>query len=178
MASSNWPRSRSWRGYLGLCRPSPVRRARLWSLKFVTFERRLPLSVFLIRHFFHPIDDLAVESFLNRDVGHGCRGGGAVPVFLARSKPDHIAGANLFDRAAGALSPAATGGDDQSLAERMGMPCRASTRFEGYAGAGDECGIRRLKQRIDPHRAGEPFGRSFRGSLRANSFDVQDCSTS
>src|SRR5690242_10652919 len=45
---------------------------------------RLP-AVLIVSDVLHPIDDLAIELFLNRDVGHGSAGSGAMPVFLAGS---------------------------------------------------------------------------------------------
>ena len=93
---------------------------------------------------------LAVELFLDGDVGHGRGRRGAVPVLLARREPDDIAGPDLLDRAALALDPAAAGRDDQRLAERMRVP--------GGAGAGLEGDARR------PTRAGS--GGRNSGSIR------------
>ena len=70
-----------------------------------------------------------------------------------------------------ALRAAATGRDDESLTQRMRVPCRPRSRLEGYAGALNKRRIGRLKKRIDSHRAGEPVCRSFAGRLRACSFD-------
>ena len=78
---------------------------------------------------------------------------------------------DLLDRAAFALNPAASGSDDESLTERMRMPCGPRARFEGYAGTLYKCRIGCLKKRINPYRAGEPLCRSLDGSLRANSLD-------
>ena len=94
-----------------------------------------------------------------------------MPVLFAGREPDHVTGPDLLDRPAFALSPAAASHDDESLAERMRMPCSSRSRFEGYAGALDERGIRRLKQRINSYHAREPLRRSLRGSLRARAFD-------
>jgi hypothetical protein len=44
---------------------------------------------------FQPVDGLAVELFLNGDVGHGRGGRGAMPVLLARRDPDHVARPDL-----------------------------------------------------------------------------------
>ena len=115
-------------------------------------------SVLLVGHMFHPFDDLAVEFFLNGDVGHGCLWCGSVPVLFVGREPDDVAGANLLNRAAIALSPAEAGGYDQGLAERMGVPCSPRTGLKGDAGALNECGIGCLKERIDAHRTGEPIG--------------------
>ena len=68
---------------------------------------------------------------------HGGRRRGAVPVLLAGRKPDDVAGPDFLDRAALALRPAAAGGDDQGLAERMGVPGGAGAGLEGDAGAAD-----------------------------------------
>src|SRR3954447_25732518 len=50
-----------------------------------------------------PVDGLAVELLLHRDVGHRCRARGAVPVLFARRKPHDITGPNLLDRSTPAL---------------------------------------------------------------------------
>ena len=97
---------------------------------------------------------------------------GSVPVLLAGRKPDHVARPDLLDRPAPALRPAAARRDEQGLAERMRMPRSPRTRLESDAGALNQRRIRRLKQRIDTDRAGEPIRRSLDGSLRANSLDV------
>jgi hypothetical protein len=41
---------------------------------------------------FHPVDGLAVELFLNGDVGHGGGGRGPVPMLLAGREPDDVEG--------------------------------------------------------------------------------------
>ena len=56
-----------------------------------------------------------------------------------------------------ALSPAAASRDDESLAERMRMPCSPRARLEGYAGTLNKCRIGCLKKRIDPYGAGKPL---------------------
>ena len=79
---------------------------------------------------FHPIDDFAVFLFLHGDMSHrGCRRS-SVPVFLSRRKPDHVTRSNFLNRTFPALSPAAAGGDDQRLTERMRMPGRARAGLE------------------------------------------------
>ena len=119
----------------------------------------------VVADMFQPVDDFAVEPFLNGDVGYGggrCR---AMPVFFAGRKPDDVARPNFLDGSAQALSPTTAGGNDESLTERMGMPSGTGARFEGDAGTRNKSGIGRLKERIDPHRAGEPVGRTFCGWL-------------
>jgi len=119
----------------------------------------------------HPVNHLSVFVSLNRDVSHGSRWRGAMPVFLAGREPDDITGPDLIDRASPMLDPAAPSRDDESLPEGMRMPCGARAGLEGYARALYPCRIRRLKKRIDPHGAGEPVGWSLAGGLRASSFD-------
>ena len=70
-----------------------------------------------------------------------------------------------------ALRPAETGGDDQRLAKRMGVPRGAGAGLEGDAGAEAARRFGRLKQRVDANGAGEVFGRSFSGGPGAVSFD-------
>ena len=52
-------------------------------------------------------------------------------MLFAGREPHDIAGADFLNRAAFALHPAATGRNDQRLAERMRMPGRARTGLEG-----------------------------------------------
>src|SRR5690348_1078291 len=92
---------------------------------------------------------------------------GAVPMLLVGREPDDIAWADFLDRAAFALDPAAAGGDDQGLAERMRVPRGARAGLEGDAGAGNARRVRRTEQRVDAHRAGEILRRSLAGCLRA-----------
>ena len=79
-----------------------------------------------------------VEFFLDGDVGHRrrWRRRRASASHQAGIR-DHVAGPDFLDRAAPALRAAAAGGNDQGLAERMGMPRGASARLEGDAGAED-----------------------------------------
>ena len=122
---------------------------------------------------FHPVDDLAVELFLNSDVRHGRSGCGSVPVFLAGREPDHITRPDLLDWSAFAPGPTAACRDDEGLTERMRMPRSPRTRIESYASTLNKCRIRCLEQqRIDRYRASEPLRRTPDGRLRANSFDV------
>lgn len=126
----------------------------------------------VVADFFHPVNDFAVEGFLNGDVGHGCGGGGAMPVFLARGKPDYVAGADFLDGSALALGPAAAGGDYEGLAEGMCVPGCSSTGLEGHAGGGGACGRVCLEQWVDADGAGKPIGGAFDGGLGTAFFDV------
>ncbi len=80
-----------------------------------------------------------------------------MPVLLAGGEPDHITGPDLLDRSAFALSPATAGSDDESLTERVSVPCRSRAWFEGYAGTLNECRVRRLKERVNSYGASEPL---------------------
>ena len=44
----------------------------------------------LIADLFHPIDGLAIELFLNSDVGHGRSRGGTVPMLFVWRNPGHV----------------------------------------------------------------------------------------
>ena len=72
-----------------------------------------------------------------------------------------------INAAAFALSPGAASRDDESLTERMRVPCSPRAGLESYAGTLNKCGIRCLKKRIDPYGASEPIGWPLRGRLRA-----------
>ena len=73
----------------------------------------------LVADLFQPINDLAVEIFLNGDVRYSSGVLSAVPMFFARREPDDIAGMNFFNRAALALRVSAAGVDNQILPERI-----------------------------------------------------------
>src|SRR3954469_16384332 len=118
-------------------------------------------SILLVRHFRHPINELPIECFLNRDVGHGCGWRGAVPMFFARRKPDDVAGANFFDGTAFALGPTEAGDDDQRLAEWMGVPGGPGARLEGDAGSSGAGRRAWLEEWIDANCAREPISRAF-----------------
>lgn len=76
--------------------------------------------------------------------------------FSPGGEPDDIAGMNLCDGAAEALGAAAAGGDDDGLAEGMGVPGGAGTGLEGDGGGCDAGGGLGLDEGIDAHGAGEP----------------------
>src|SRR6267378_4767041 len=59
--------------------------------------------ILLIANLLHPVHRLAVQRFLNGDMRHRRPRGGAVPMFLTRGKPDHVAWPDFLDRAALAL---------------------------------------------------------------------------
>src|SRR5664279_2660493 len=119
----------------------------------VRFRARPPMfssrPVLRVADVLQPFDDLAVEFFLNGDMGHRRGSRGAVPMFLAGRKPDHIARPDFLDRAALALRPAAASRDDQGLTQRMGVPRRSGARFKGDARAGDARRFGRPEQGID-----------------------------
>src|SRR5438445_5113073 len=94
------------------------------------------LPVLVITDLFHPIDVLAVECFGDRDMRHRGNRSGAVPMLLARRKPDDVARPDFLDRPALALHPTEAGGDNQCLPERMRVPGGARTRLESHVSAG------------------------------------------
>jgi hypothetical protein len=65
------------------------------------------------------------------------------------------------ERAALALHPTETGGDDQRLTERVRVPGRAGTGLERDLAGADAGRLRRLEHRIDPDRPSEPVFRAF-----------------
>src|SRR5947199_6051161 len=119
----------------------------------------------------HPFNGFSVELFLDSDVRHACTRRSSVPVLFTGRKPDNIAGTDLLDRASFALRPSKTRCNDESLSQRMCMPCGPRTRFERHTCALNQRGLRRLEERIDAYAPSEPLRRSFCGRLRANSFD-------
>src|SRR3954470_4709730 len=91
--------------------------------------------VLLVGDLLHPVHNLAVELFLDRDVRHGARQRGAVPVLLVGRAPDDVSRPDDPDGTAGALHVAAPGGADQRLTQRMRVPIAASAWFKGDVGA-------------------------------------------
>ena len=89
--------------------PSPIAETSRSLFPSLRFCIRFLLSrpILLVADLLHPFDRLAVERLLDGDMGHGGGRRGAVPVLLARREDDDVAGANLLDRAALALRPAA-----------------------------------------------------------------------
>src|SRR5919109_3845312 len=92
----------------------PVRKPfpciRLASCLCVTDRSDLPArsgQVLFVADRFHPVDGLAVETFLNGDVRHGRGWCGAMPMFLTRREPDNVPRTNVLDRTPPALDPAA-----------------------------------------------------------------------
>ena len=55
----------------------------------------------------HPIDNLAVQSFLNGDVSHSRGRCSPVPMLLPRREPNHISGTNFLDLTTFPLNPPA-----------------------------------------------------------------------
>jgi hypothetical protein len=93
--------------------------------------------VLVVGDVFEPVGGFAVEAFLDGDVGHGGGGGSAVPAFFAGGDPDDVAGADFFDGSAPAPDAAVARGDDEVLAEGVGVPGGACAGFEGDAGGGN-----------------------------------------
>src|SRR6266478_7357075 len=115
------------------------------------------LAELLVGNLLHPFDHLPILLFLNSDVCHGSGLRGAMPVLLTGREPDHVSGPDLLDRSTFALSPAAARRDDQSLAERMSVPCSSRARLERNASPLNKGGIGCPKKRIDTNRPSEPL---------------------
>src|SRR2546422_7354908 len=99
---------------------------------FILQTAEVGLTVLFVADLFHPVDNLPVELFLNGDVRHGRGWRSPMPVLLAGREPDHIAGPDLLDRPAFALSPSAARRNDKSLTEGMRVPCSPRPWLEGY----------------------------------------------
>src|SRR5882724_11368188 len=115
------------------------------------------LAVLLVGNLLHPVDHPPILLFLNSDVRHGSGLSCAMPVLLAGREPDHVTGLDFLNRSTFALSPAAASRDDQSLAERMSVPCSSRAWLERNASPLNKSGIGCLKKRIDTNRPSEPL---------------------
>src|SRR5437016_5979412 len=91
--------------------------------------------ILLVRDFLHPFNDLAVESFLDRDVRHRRRGRRPMPMLFAGRAHDHITRPDFFYGAAPALDPSAAGRHDQRLTEGMDVPGGTRTWLARDTGA-------------------------------------------
>src|SRR6202051_5371484 len=87
-------------------------------------------AVLRVADLFHPVDDFAVQRFLNGDMRHCVRRCCAVPVLLTGREPDDIAGPDFLSGAAFALHPAAAGGYAQRLTQWTRMPGGPDARLE------------------------------------------------
>jgi|SRR5690349_8256657 hypothetical protein len=113
--------------------------------------------VLRVGHRLEPRHMLAPLGFLHGNMFKRVLRGRSVPVFFTRRNPDRIASPDLAYRAAPGLHTADAGRDKKRLSERMGMPSRASTRFEPNPGRSDSRRIRRLDDGILPNRSGETW---------------------
>src|SRR2546423_15422082 len=84
--------------------------------------------VLFVADLLHPVDDFAVEVFLDCDVSHGGGRRRAMPVVLAPRGPDGVARADYFDLATPALHEPPAGRDDQGLTQPMGVACGAGAQ--------------------------------------------------
>ncbi len=119
--------------------------------------------------FFHPVNDLAIELLLDRDMSHSGCGSGSMPMLFTGRKPDYISRPNFLDGLAIALNPATPSRDNQSLVQWMRVPCSACAGFERNAGTLNTCWGRCLKKWIDPYSVSEPVRWPLTRSLRSNS---------
>src|SRR2546428_9072596 len=97
-------------------------------------------------------------------------------MFLARRAPDHVAGADFFDRGSPALNQAAASRDDEGLPQRVRVPRRPGAGLEGDTDAERPRRVGCLEQRVDADRAGEVLGGSLSGGLSAAPLDVHTAS--
>ena len=101
--------------------------------------------VFFVADLFQPINGLAIELFLDGDVGYGSGRGGAVPMFLTWRDPEHIAGVDLLDGTSPTLGEAAACCHDQCLAQWVGVPICSSAGFKRNDCAGNTRRLGSLK---------------------------------
>jgi hypothetical protein len=108
--------------------------------------------ILFIADFFHPVNGLAIQLFLDGDVGHARARCGAMPVLLVGREPDHVTGTNFLDGAAFALGPPAACRHDEILAEGVSVPCGAGAGFECHTDTLNARWVGCLKQVGEPNR--------------------------
>ena len=113
--------------------------------------------VLRLRDLFRPSDGFPVFGFSDCDVGHAVGGSSPMPVACLRRDPDNVTRMDFLTWTALLLHVADAGGDDQRLPQRMGMPGRARTGFEGHRAAADAGWEITLEQAINTYRAREVF---------------------
>lgn len=134
------------------------------SFSFLTFFETL-WTVLLVANLFHPLDNLAVELFLKRNVRHFCRGSSTMPVLYAGRNPDDIAFVDLLNLSTLFLHPASTGGYSQGLAERMRVPRSPRTQFKTNSCSSNTRWLDYGQKRFDAHDSGKVLRRSLTGLL-------------
>ena len=91
--------------------------------------------VLFFRYFFQPLNVVPILFFCHENMSHANAGRGSVPVFDVWREPDRIAGKDLLNRPTLHLNSADPSRNDQSLPQRMGMPCRTGSRLESDVSA-------------------------------------------
>src|SRR2546429_7430277 len=91
--------------------------------------------VLFVADLLHPVDDLSVEVFLDRDVGHGGGRRRAMPVLLAPRAPDELARLNHLLRDTPTPHAPASRPDEPGLTPRDGGPYWSGVRLEPGGGA-------------------------------------------
>lgn len=92
------------------------------------------------RDFFHPCHAFAVFALSDGEMRHGAAGRRAMPVLYVQPADDHVSLVYGSDRSAPFLGEAGSEGDDERLAEGMGMPVCAGTWSKSDVGAVDPLG--------------------------------------
>src|SRR6188768_209048 len=108
-------------------------------------------AILLRRHVLEPIDRLAVELLVDRDVRHGRLWCCAMPVLLTWRKRDDITRPDVFDGPAPTLRAPSARRDDERLPQRMRMPRCPGARFERDGGAARARRRGCVEQRIDSY---------------------------
>jgi hypothetical protein len=72
--------------------------------------------VFFVTDFLHPISGLAIELFLNSDMGHGRSLRGTMPMLFTRWYPNYVARTDFLDMAILTLYHTATSSHNKGLA--------------------------------------------------------------
>jgi len=92
-------------------------------------------------------------------------------MLFAWRKPDNIAGLDFFHEPALTLNPSDTGGNDERLTKRVGVPGGARAGFKGNVCACGSRGSVGLEQHFDANATCKSVRRAFRRLPGAVSFD-------
>ena len=124
------------------------------------------------RRLLHPVHDLALQTFLNRDYASWQSWVRHHASASPRRKTKRRRPAEFLQLVAIPLYPAASCSDNLASIERMRVLGRACARFKCDACTCGPRGSGCLKKWVDAHRSRDPIVWTFRRKLRTNAFNI------